>query len=288
MTFQIVTDSCCDLPYTWLKEKNIPFISMTITIDGQDYIDDLGENFKTEWFIKKLKEGKLPTTSQINPQRYYDFFLPYVKQNIPLLYLAFSSGLSGSYQSALQAVEMVKEDYPTAEITVIDTKNASLGEGLVVYHANRLFEEGKSLPEIIDWVTTNSPRVHSYVKVDDLDHLKRGGRISKTAAVVGSLMNIKPLLIMDEEGKLKNVGKARGTNRALEKLVQDTIATMENPEENVIFIAHSNALEEAELVKTKLQEKLSVKDYFISPLGSVISSHTGLGCVAVFSIGTPR
>lgn len=288
MTYQILTDSCCDLPYTWLNEHHIPFIPMTVLLDGKEYFDDLGETFKADWLIQQLQAGKMPTTSQINPGRYMDFFRPYVEKNIPVLYLCFSSGLSGSYNSAQQAVELLKEDYPHADITVFDTKNASLGEGLVVYYAAQLQKENKSLREVLAWLTENSPRVHSYVKVEDLDHLKRGGRISKTAAVLGGLMNIKPLLIMDAEGKLQNVGKVRGSQKALDHLVEDTLKTIQHPENQTLFIAHSGDLPSAELLKKKLLEKIKVKDILIFPLGSVITSHTGIGCIALFSLGTPR
>lgn len=288
MTYKLITDSCCDLPYTWLQEHDIPFIPMSVLLDGKEYFDDLGETFKSSWLLEQLKQGKMPTTSQINPGRYAEFFKTFAKENTPVLYLCFSSGLSGSYESALQGVEMVKEEYPEADITVFDTKNAALGEGLVVYYATKLKEEGKSLAEVLAWVTENAIRVHSYVKVEDLDHLKRGGRISKTAAVLGGLMNIKPILIMDAKGKLQNVGKIRGSQKALDHLVDETIKTIEHPETQTLFIAHSGDLASAEKVKEKLMEKVNPKEIIIYPLGPVISSHTGIGCIAVFSLGSKR
>ncbi|WP_071131155.1 DegV family protein [Enterococcus timonensis] len=288
MTYQIVTDSCCDLPYTFLKEKNVPFISMTVIVDGQEYFDDLGENFKPAWLYEQLAAGKMPTTSQISPGRYLDFFRPYAEKNIPLLYLCFSSGLSGSYQSALQAVELLKEEYPDADVTVFDTKNACLGEGLVVYYAALMQEAQKPLAEIIDWVTKNAIAVHSFVKVEDLEHLKRSGRISKTAAVLGNLMNIKPLLVMDSLGKLQNVAKARGNQKAMDRLVEDTVATIQHPENQTLFIAHADDLASATGLKEQLMARLPIKDVLIYPMGATISSHTGLGCIALFSIGTPR
>ncbi|MGX7199574.1 DegV family protein [Enterococcus nangangensis] len=288
MTYQLVTDSCCDLPYTWLKEQNIPFISMSVMLDGKEYFDDLGETFKPEWMVEQLHQGGMPTTSQINVGRYQEFFTPFVEKGIPLLYLCFSSGLSGSYQSALQAVALIKEDYPSADIIVFDTLNASLGEGLMVHYANALQKAGKSRAEVLAWCEENALRVHSFVKVDDLDHLKRGGRISKTAAVLGSLMNIKPMIIMDASGKLQNVGKVRGTNKALDQLAKDTVDNIENPEEQVLFIAHSDDLHNAEIVKKKIMDQIKVQDIIIYPLGATIASHTGIGCIAVFSIGNKR
>lgn len=288
MTFSIITDSCCDLPYTWLKEHHIPFISMSVMINGKEYLDDLGEKFTADWMIDQLKNGAMPTTSQINVGRYQEFFLPFVKAGTPILYLCFSSGMSGSYNSAEQAVELIKEDYPDADITVVDTLNASLGEGLLVYYASKMQEEGKSLQEIADWVTEYRQKLHAYVKVEDLAHLQRGGRISKTAAVLGGLMNINPLIVVDRAGSLQNVGKVRGTKRVLEELANETVSTIVDPEDQIILIAHSDDLENAETLKAKILEKIKVKDVIIHPLGSTISSHTGLGCIAIFSLGTER
>ena len=257
-------------------------------IDGKEYKDDLGETFTAAWMIEQLKNGAMPTTSQINVGHYQEFFLPFVKEGMPILYLCFSSGMSGSYNSALQAVEIIKEDYPQADITVVDTLNASLGQGLLVYYASKLQDEGNSLKEIADWVTDHRQNVHSYVKVEDLAHLQRGGRISKTAAALGNLMNINPTIVTDRKGSLQTVGKVRGTKRVLEQLANDTVATIVNPKEQVILISHSDDLANAEILKAKILEKLPVEDVIIYPLGSTISSHTGLGCIAIFSLGTSR
>ena len=223
MNYQLVTDSCCDLPYTYLKENQVPFISMNIQIDGKEYRDDLGETFDYQNFLTAIKNGSMPTTSQVNVGRYNEFFRPFVEQGLPVIYLAFSSGLSGSYQSALQSVEMLKEEYDNVEIHIIDTKAASLGQGMLVREAIRLQTDGHSLGEVVAYLEEQKMKLHSWVTVDDLKHLERGGRISKTAAALGGLMNIKPIIRVDAAGKLASVGKTRGRNKSLQKIAQETI-----------------------------------------------------------------
>lgn len=288
MTYQLVTDSCCDLPYTYLKEKDVPFISMSIQIDGKEYIDDLGKTFNYEAFLQEIKNGSMPTTSQVNVGRYSEFFRTFVEQGIPVVYLAFSSGLSGSYQSAVQAVALLKEEYEAVEIYVIDTKAASLGQGMLVREAIRLKEAGHSVAEVVAFIEDKKMTVHSWVTVDDLKHLERGGRISKTAAAIGGLINIKPIIRVDVEGKLQAVGKARGRNKALSKVAAETVQGLVNPTEQTLLIAYAGTKEDAEKVQEMILKDSPVKDILLYPLGPTITSHTGYGCIAVFSFGKKR
>ncbi len=288
MTYQLVTDSCCDLPYTYLKEKDVPFISMSIQIDGKEYIDDLGKTFNYEAFLQEIKNGSMPTTSQVNVGRYSEFFRTFVEQGIPVVYLAFSSGLSGSYQSAVQAVALLKEEYEAVEIYVIDTKAASLGQGMLVREAIRLKEAGHSVAEVVAFIEDKKMNVHSWVMVDDLKHLERGGRISKTAAAIGGLINIKPIIRVDVEGKLQAVGKARGRNKALSKVAAETVQGLVNPTEQTLLIAYAGTKEDAEKVQEMILKDSPVKDILLYPLGPTITSHTGYGCIAVFSFGNKR
>ncbi|MEA4828661.1 MAG: DegV family protein [Enterococcus thailandicus] len=286
--YQIVTDSCCDLPYQVLEEINVDFLSMKIQLNGEELIDDLGKTFDYEKYMNELKGEAMPTTSQINVGGYLEFFRSYVEKKIPVLYVAFSSSMSGSYSSAMQAVELLKEEYENPEIYVFDTKAASVGEGLLVLAAARLKEEGKPLEEVLEWLNNNYLKVRSWVTVDDLKHLERGGRISKTIATLGSILSVKPIITVDEAGRLTNVDKVRGRNKSIQKIVDETIQSIVAPLEQTIYIAYAGDLESAEKAKKQLEEKIQVKNIVLYPLGPTIASHTGYGCIAIFSMGTSR
>lgn len=286
--FQIITDSCCDIPYQVLEAQDIAFIPMFVEIDGQEYLDDLGKTFDYTAFLQALKDKKMPTTSQINVGRYVEFFRPYCEKGIPVLYVGFTSGMSGSYSSAMQAVEILKDDFPDPQVTVIDSLGASLGEGLLVLGAQRQQAAGKSLEEVAAWVEANKMTVQSWVTVDDLMHLLAGGRISKTAATVGSLLSVKPIINVSAEGKLDNVGKVRGRRRALETIVQETVANLASKSDQIVYIAYSGEDTDAKKALALLQEQIEISEEQIYPLGPTIASHTGLGCVAIFTFGKDR
>ena len=288
MTFKIVTDSCCDLPHTYLEANEVDFISMTIQLNGEELIDDLGKTFDYIGFLEKIKTGGMPTTSQVNIGRYVEFFRTFIERNIPVVYLCFSSGMSGSYEGAVQAVGILKEEYKEVNIQIVDTKAASLGEGLLVIETIRLKNEGYSLEEVLVWLEENKMKVQSWVTVDDLKHLERGGRISKAAATFGTLISIKPIINVDSNGKLQNYEKIRGRGKALKKVVDETSKRIEHPENQTVLIAHAGDLESAEKVKQMLEEIVQVREIKIYPLGPTITSHTGNGCIAVFSFGAER
>lgn len=286
--YQILTDSCCDVPYELLDENNVDFISMYVTIDGTEFADDLGRSFKIDDFYQQIKDGAMPTTSQVNVGRYVEFFRSYAEKNIAILYICFSSGMSGSYQSAIQAVELLKEDLPEAEVYVVDSLAASGGEGLMVYEAAKKQQAGIPLEELYHWLEENKLTYHHWVTVDDLNHLQRGGRISKTSAAIGGLMNIKPIITVDVEGKLQNVEKVRGRKKALQLVADKISEATTDPANQTIFITTSADQEGAEEVKRHLEESIQPKEVRIFPLGTTIASHTGLGCIAVFTRGDKR
>lgn len=289
-TFELLTDSCCDLTYDYLEKNNVNYISMLINIDGKEYVDDLRKDFDYQWFIDQLRNGKVPTTSQINIGTYMEIFKLFIDQSKPVLYLAFSSGLSGSCYNAMMAVEQLKEEYgeDRVPIHVYDSKAASLGEGLLVHRLIQMRDAEATINEAIEWLDEYSPRLHSWVYVDDLKHLERGGRVSKTQAAVGTLMNVKPIIIMNAEGKLENIGKVRGRKKGLAKLVKETVDGMTDPNNQEIFIVHADDRESAEEIKKGLLQHIQPKEIKISEMGPTIASHTGVGTLAVFSFGEKR
>lgn len=286
--YQILTDSCCDIPYQVLKENQVDFISMHVDVAGKELVDDLGKDFVIDDFYEEIKQGAMPTTSQVNVGRYVEFFKQYASQQVSVLYICFSSGLSGSYQSAIQAVELVKEELPEAQIHVFDSLAASGGEGLMVYEAAKRQQAGMSLADQLTWLEENRLTYQHWVTVDDLNHLQRGGRISKTSAVLGGLMNIKPIIYVDPAGKLEVTEKVRGRKKALQLLADRIVTATQEPSEQSIFITNSAAKAEAEELKTLIEQKIQPKEIRIFPLGPTIASHTGLGCVAVFTRGKRR
>lgn len=286
--YKIVTDSCCDLPYDILQEQQVAFISMLVDLNGKEYVDDLGHTFDMTAFYQKLKEGAMPTTSQVNVGRYMEFFRPFVEAKTPLLYICFSSALSGSYQSALQAVSLLKEEHPEAVIEVFDSKSACAGEGLMVLEACELRDAGHSLEEVLAWLKEHVLNYQHWVTVDDLNHLQRGGRISKTAAALGGLLNVKPFIYVDTTGKLEVVGKLRGRKKALQHVADKVVETTSDPKNQLILIAASGDFESAETVKQLIEAQITPKEIKIVPMGPTIASHTGYGCIAAFTRGPKR
>ena len=284
--FVITVNSRVDLPKEWLKERNVPVLPLKYTIDGQTYQDMEGLSAKE--FFQKLREGHMSVTSQINPEEAREMMEPFLKEGKDLLHLAFSSGLSGTYNSMRIAAEELAEDYPDAKIIVIDTLCACMGEGLLLYKVLQLKDQGKTLEEIAEWVEANKLHICHNVTVDDLNHLHRGGRISKTAAVFGTLVQVKPIIHMDENGKLQVIGKERGRKRSLNKIVDMAVEQSEGWENDMVMITHGDCIEDAEYVAERVKEKLGNPEVLINNIGTVIGSHTGPGVVAVFLMGNKR
>lgn len=288
MNTVIVIDSCSDLPRDFVEKNNIPALGINVKLNEMEFVDDFGKTITYKEFYDALREGEMPTTAQVNSEAYKEEFLKHVKQNKSVIYFAFSSALSGSINSANIAKSEILEEYENADITIIDTKSASLGEGLIAYYAYEMLKRGCSKEEIVNWVEENKLKVNHWFTVDDLNHLKRGGRISGTQAVVGTLLNIKPILNVDNEGRLSPVAKVKGRKKALKTLVDKFREKVVNPEEQVIFISHSDCAADAELVKSMILEEFQVKDFIINPIGPGIGAHTGPGTVTLFFMGDSR
>lgn len=284
--FVITTDSTVDLSKEFLEEKDITVLSLSYILDGVTYRDMDGLSGKE--FFDKLRNGSLPTTSQVNPEEAHAVFEPIVKSGKDILHIGFSSGLSGTYNSCRIAAEELMEEYSDSKLVVIDSLCASMGEGLLLYKAIELKEQGKSLEEIAEWVEENKLHICHNVTVDDLFHLHRGGRVSKATAVLGTVVKIKPIIHMNNEGKLIVIGKERGRKRSIISLVDRMEKQMGDYDNNVCMITHGDCEEDALYLKSLLEERFGVKKVIIHSIGSVIGSHTGPGVLAVFFMGHER
>ena len=284
--YVITVNSTVDLPKEWLEERNVPVVPLRYTMDGQTYEDMNGLTAKE--FFDKLREGKMSVTSQVNPEEAKEALEPFVKAGKDVLHLAFSSGLSGTCNSMKIAGEELQEEYPEAKVIVIDTLCACLGEGLLLYKALQQKAAGKTIQETADWVEENKLHICHDVTVDDLNHLHRGGRISKATAVVGTMVKIKPIIHMDDNGKLQVIGKERGRKKSLNKIVDMAVEQSKGWDNDIIMITHGDCIEDAEYVAGLVREKMGIDNILINNLGTVIGSHTGPGVVAVFCMGNKR
>lgn len=283
----ITSDDTTDLPATYFEEHNVGAISLQCIMDDKSYT--LENPMDPKEFFENVRMGKLPTTSQYNPGEVVDFFSKYIEQGYDILHLAFSSGLSGSYQSSIIGAQMTKEKYPDANIIVIDTLQASLGEGLLLDYAVKLRDEGKSMDEVAAWVEENKSKIVGLFVVDDLFHLYRGGRVSKLSAIFGQLASIKPVMHVDNEGKLSLVTKARGRKKSIQMLadlLQEHLGSYKGKEQKV-FISHGDCIDEVDYLAGILKERYGF-DSYINYIGTTIGAHTGCGVIAMFFLGDER
>ena len=284
--YVITVNSTVDLPKKWLEERNVPVVPLRYTIDGETY-EDMG-GLSSKEFFQKLRDGKMAITSQVNPEEAKEALEVFVKEGKDVLHLAFSSGLSGTCNSMKIAAEELNEEYPEAKIIVIDTLCACLGEGLLLYKALQQKESGKTLEETAKWIEENKLHICHNVTVDDLNHLHRGGRVSKATAVIGTMVQIKPIIHVDNNGKLQVVGKERGRKKALNKIVDMSVEQAKGWENDIVMITHGDCIEDAEYVASVVRKKMGVDNILINNIGTVIGSHTGPGVVAVFCMGNER
>lgn len=287
--YVIVTDSTTDLPAEIIEKFGITVIPLMYNIDGKEYYNypdarqqDIGD------FYRLMREGKMSGTAQINVSAYLDVLEPILKRGRDVLNIAFSSALSGTYNSSKLAVEELSEKYPDRRIYTVDSLSASMGEGLLVYNAALEKEKGMTIEELRNWVIDNRLRLCHWFTVDDLNHLKRGGRVSATAALIGTMLGIKPVLHVDDLGRLIPTGKVRGRRQSLDELVHKMEETCENPQEQIIMISHGDSLEDAKIVERQVREKLKVKDVIMNYIGPVIGAHSGPGTIALFFLGSHR
>ena len=219
MNTVIIIDSSCDLPLEFIEKNKIPFLGLVCHLDGKEYVDDFGKTLTYEKFYNRIREGCMPTTSQINVYRFYEAFKKYVEEGKSVIYLAMSSKMSGCYNSAVIAKQQLEEELGDVDISVVDTKSACIGEGLLVYYACEMLKNGATKNEIVDWVENNKINVQHWFIVEDLLHLKKGGRLSAAKANIGTLLQIKPTIYIDKEGNLVNISNSRGRKKAVKGLI---------------------------------------------------------------------
>ncbi|MDR1599599.1 MAG: DegV family protein [Oscillospiraceae bacterium] len=290
--YSLLTDATCDLTEEFYRELGVEVIALGYTINGVEKFDGQTEAEQSgvggmRDFYQALREGARATTTQISTQRYIEKMGQLLEKG-DVLYMAFSSGLSGSYQSACSAAMELRETYPNRTLYVIDTKAASLGEGLFVTHASQKRGDGMDIHSLKKWIEDNWQRYCHLVTVDNLRHLRAGGRISATTEVIGSIFDIKPMIHVDLEGHLVASGKVRGRKRSLRRLVEQVKEDIIDPTSQVMYICQGDCIDDARFVKDALIRDVGVKDVRIGYAGPVIGSHTGPGVIAVFFVGKGR
>ena len=284
----IVSDDTTDLPEEYCREHDLRLMCLSCTLDGVTY--DADNKLPVEDFYKKLRAGSMPTTSQVNPQEAKTNLLNFLQVCPKILYIAFSSGLSGTFASVCIAANEIMEEHPEYKIAVVDSLCASLGEGLLVHKALQLRENGMSFDDLIRWLEENKLHLVHNFTVDDLFHLHRGGRVSKATAIIGSMINIKPVLHVDNEGHLIAVGKVRSRKRSIIELVnrmEEQIGSWRD-KNDIVFISHGDCLEDARFLQSLIEERFGYKSFLINYVGPVIGTHSGPGTLALFYMGDYR
>jgi len=287
-SFKIVTDSTCDLPKDYYKEHDLGIMYLSCLMEGETYGKDKELDIKE--FYTKVRGGCVPTTSQVNPEEAKEVLTELIKDHKEILYVAFSSGLSGTYQSVNLAATELMEEHSDITIEVVDSLCASLGEGLFVHKAVQMRDSGETIKDTADFLREHATNLCHMFTVDDLNHLYRGGRVSKTTALLGTMIGIKPLMHVDNVGHLVAIGKVRGRKKSLISLVdmmEERIGTYRD-KNDIIFISHGDCEEEAQFVADEVKKRFGYDHFIINHVGPVIGTHSGPGTIALFFWGDKR
>jgi DegV family protein with EDD domain len=285
----LATDSCSDLTVELVQSLNINIIPLSVEIDGISYEHYPDErHLSIMKFYQALREKKIAKTSLINTGQFLNFFEPFLKQGLDVLYISFSSALSGTYQSSVIAARELMEQYPEQKIITLDSKSASMGQGLLVYLAGERKKAGQSIEVVANFLESIKLSICHLFTVDDLGTLKRGGRLSDTQAFLGTLLRVKPILHVSNEGKLVPLKKARGREFSLEQMIDLMQDRIIDPEIQTMMISHGDCLEEAEKVGLSIQKRYHVKTIIYNTIGPIIGAHSGPGTIAIFFLGTFR
>lgn len=286
--YWIVTDSAIDMPKDWIEsQEKFKVVLLAYLLDGEVHVPD-GTEESTKAFYEQLRAGKMPSTSQVTPSQWLDSLRPILEGGEDVLLIAFSSGLSGTCQAAMNAADELREEFPERRIEVVDSLCASAGQGLLVHYALRNRASGMSLADNAAWVEQNVQNVIHWFTVNDLMHLFRGGRVSKTSAVIGTLVRIKPVMRVDEKGKLAVKEKVAGRKRSISTLCEKICRDIVNPDGQLILISHGDCEAEAESLAEMLRKALPGVEVRLTYVGSVIGSHSGPDTLAVFCMGDTR
>ena len=287
--YVFMTDSDSDLPFSYVDERDISMVYMPYIMNGQEYMDDLGRNGGQKDYFDKMRAGAAPTTSLLPMGAYLELFEPILEQGKDILFIAFSSQLSGTQQNALNAREELLEKYPDRKIEIVDTLSISVPQAILVLKAYELYREGRPMEEVAQWVEENKLHAQAWFTVDDLRYLRRGGRISAAAAVAGTLLDLKPVITENREGKLVNSDKVRGRKSALRLLADRAAENIDDPANAMPVIIHADAPEDAQRLEKLLHERIpglpEVQTWYVGP---VIGAHCGPGTIAVCFFGKER
>ena len=287
--YVLMTDSCCDLPDQMARELQLEVLPLTMHTDGQDYPNTLdGAAISNEEFYRRIRAGKMATTSAVNVGQFEDAMSAVLAGGRDILCICFSSALSTTYQSASIAANDMRQEFPDANIYVVDSLSASLGQGLLLYLAVQQKRRGLTAEELVQWVEDNKLHIDHWFTVDDLNYLKMGGRVSATTAFLGTMLSIKPVIHTSDEGKLVPMSKARGRKASLQALIDKVAELGIEPSEQTMFICHADCEVEARAVAEELKARYGVKEVYINYIGPVIGSHTGPNTMGLFFFGTKR
>ena len=284
-TYVFMTDSDSDLPFHLKQEYDIPVVYMPYALDGKEYFDDLGQMLDHKSYYDMMRNGAAPVTSALNEASYIEYFEPVLKEK-DLLFVAFSSKLSCTLQAVYSAREKLLEQYPDRKFIVVDTLRISGPMTLLVLKAHEMYRAGKPIEEVAAWLEENKLRAQAYFIVDDLKYLKRGGRISATAATVGTMLDLKPIISEAPDGTLTANDKIRGRKKAIAFIVDKMLEFAPDPAESPIIVLNADSIEDAERTKTLVEQKLPGADVMIENVGPVIGAHSGPGTIALCFIGS--
>lgn len=287
-TFDIVTDSGCDMPEEYLQKHKIKLVRLGFTMNNINYEGEEGERISEKDFYERLRHGAMPTTYQVTAETAKKYIRESLENERDVLVIAFSSGLSGTAGSFFVAARELTKRYKQRNIRVVDSLCASMGEGLLLDYAVKKAEEGASLEETAEYIEELKGKICHHFTVDNLFHLKRGGRVTATTAIVGSILKIKPILRVDNEGRLETVGKAMGRKKALKTLVERFFEVKDMDETDPVFISHGDCIEDVKYVASLIREKLPKVRIETHYVGSVIGTHSGAGTLAIFHKGLHR